>query len=424
MSNSTPDVAIIGAGLGGLALALSLHAHNIPCTLYETRPAPSADASKQISYFTPNGDGGYLALAPNALRVLDRLGAYEGVRDGGFNYDEIHMQSARSMKLIGTVRSHAEGKEGYRSVRVGRGLVRRILLDKAEERGVKIVFGAKLVDLKETKDGVDLQFGDETLVTATLVVGADGMHSKVRDAVEPGATPRYSGQTGVGGPVSTKQLGELKDGLHMPCMLLGRGNSFAFMPCTNDGGTVSVFATMQIPDRSREEWATFMHDKVTLKKLLTDRHSEGTEWPPAVVKACQEIDQNQISAWPTYRLPPLSKYTSGGGRVVIIGDAAHGIPPHAGQGAGMAFEDAATLADKIAAGRDGGLEPLLAEWQGHRMERIKRVIDLTAQSGAARRASPTVFHQVIKEWLMAAYLWWNDGASGMDWLYGYDTKAL
>jgi 2-polyprenyl-6-methoxyphenol hydroxylase-like FAD-dependent oxidoreductase len=77
MANSTVDVAIIGAGLSGLALALALHQQSIKCTIYEAREAPL-------------NVGGGLMLVPNGLKVLDKLGVYDPLKRRGYNFDRIY----------------------------------------------------------------------------------------------------------------------------------------------------------------------------------------------------------------------------------------------------------------------------------------------------------------------------------------------
>ena len=420
----TPRIAIIGAGLGGLAFALSLHAHGIPCTIYEARPAPAADSSNQTSYFTPNGDGGYLALAPNALRVLDRIGAYEKIRTAGFNFEQMQMRSARNMSLLGSVQTGADKEKGYKSVRVARGHVRRVLLNLAEENAVKIEFDRKFSRLEESSQGVTVYFDDQTTVKADLVIGADGIHSKLRDHLESNTKPVFSGMVGVGGPLDAAKLDDVRHGTQMPCMVMGKGNSFAFMPCSYDGSKLAVFATFEMKDRSRDDWNAFMKDQGHLKSMMTTAHDENSEWPEIVKKACLELNAEEMFAWPTYQVPTLQRYVSEAGKVVLLGDSAHGIPPHGGQGAAMAFEDAATLADVIAAKDSNVLLERLLRWQEHRTSRIEQVKGLVGRLGSYRKASPGLVQQIVKEWMMTAFFWWKGGDSGTEWLYGYDTHKV
>ncbi|RMZ82993.1 hypothetical protein DV737_g1815, partial [Chaetothyriales sp. CBS 132003] len=424
MASRGPKIVIIGGGLGGLALALSLHAHAIESSVYDARPEPPLELSNKPAYSTLNGYGGAISLPPNGLRVLDRLGVYGLIRDRAFSFNEIQLRSSRNLSLIGTGRTYKKGESGYQSVRVARSFVRRVLLDKAIEKGVKISYQKKAVSLQTKGTRTQVNFDDGSSVEADLVIGADGMHSKVRDEVASQAVPIFSGQTSIGGTVATGKLTALAPDIQLPCMILGRANAFAFIPHTHDGKETTVFATIEMSDRSRAEWEAWMQDKATLKQEMVDRHGPNSEWPQIVTTACLELDVERVSAWPCYKLPPLERYVSSDGRVVVLGDAAHGIPPHAGQGAAMAFEDAATLADVIAASSPVGLSERLSQWQQLRIARIKQVMEMTAKSGAARRATSSLLQQIIKEYVIWAYLWWNGANHGVEWLYGYDTATI
>ncbi len=92
----------------------------------------------------------------------------------------------------------------------------------------------------------------------------------------------------------------------------------------------------------------------------------------------------------------------------------------------MAFEDAATLADVLTA-NVGDMESLrrkLEQWQQHRKVRIEKVVAFTSRSGDSRKGSPTVFRQILKEWMMWAYFLVKGKEMGLGWMYNYDSEKI
>jgi 2-polyprenyl-6-methoxyphenol hydroxylase-like FAD-dependent oxidoreductase len=393
-----------------------LKPHNIHATILELRHkhAPS---------------GGYLALAPNACRALKHIGAYDRIRKQGYNFEELQMLSARNMSLIGTIYNGHRDRYGYKACRVGRGIVRDTLIDMAHEQHVEIKYEAKVVDVKEdeTTSKVILTMSDGTTEVADYVIGADGIHSRLRKYIDHAPVPRFSGQMGIGGPVDAIKLEKVSNGIYMPCMIFGKDNSFAFMPCTPDGDKIGVFATLEANDRPREQWNALMKDKQHLANSLEDQHNDSSEWPEIVKTACREVDVENLSLWPYYTVPVLKDWKSKSGRVILIGDAAHGIPPTGGQGAAMAFEDAGTLANVLATSHQQdhqAVSSLLDRWQDHRKARIAKVLAFTSKSGDSRKASPGLLQQIFKEWAMWAYFLIRGKGMGLGWMYEYDTETV
>ncbi|KAL2430607.1 hypothetical protein ABEF95_011847 [Exophiala dermatitidis] len=405
-------VIIIGGGLGGPVLALALQQHNISSKIFELRDEHASD-------------GGSIALAPNALRVLDRVGVYDRISKQGYNFEEFHLLSSRNLSRIGTFLMGSQHKYGYKALRIFRGIVRHTLLELLRERGIELRYNSKLVDVQETeRSTVIATFADGHTEEADFLVGADGIHSHVRTHLHPQAVPRFSGKMGIGGEITRSKLPNSGKDVHMPCLILGKGNSFLFLPCSPDGEVVSCSASVEAEDRSREEWTRLGKDKQRLYEELQVLH-EKEDWPDIVHVASKELDKKSLSLWPFYKLPDLNSWTSPSGRVIIIGDAAHAMPPTGGQGAAMAFEDGVTLGDALALVDSNRIAtaPTLRRWQTARRERIKKVLEFTTTGGDVRKASSSTYVQIVKEWLMWAYLSWFDNDLGTKYIYGYDTKT-
>ncbi|KAF4956886.1 hypothetical protein FGADI_3489 [Fusarium gaditjirri] len=414
----------MGGGLAGPVLALALHKHGISSSIYELR---SAEYSS----------GGNIALAPNAARVLDHIGVYSLLRTQGFNYEEISFENG-SGTVLGKFLNGSQRQYNFQALRIKRSLVHDALISACNQRGIPIRYEKKFKSIMaETDHDVTVQFEDGETATAGFVVGCDGIHSKVRDHIQV-VQPEFSGLMGVMGAVMETKL----DSMHvasrppLPAMMFGASGSFAIMPCSFDGQVVGYFATLEMKDRSRDEWYQLYQNKTELHQLLADRFtSPDSPWPAVVQELCQKTPNDALTSWPFFSVPELHNWRSDTGRVVIIGDAAHAIPPTGGQGAAMAFEDAETLAYVLERIHDAHVthsssdhkslsKDTLDKWQRHRQDRIVRVMDFTSKNGTLRKSSPHAYEQAAKEWILWAAFKFMGAEAGAKWLYTYNAEDV
>ncbi|KPI40211.1 6-hydroxynicotinate 3-monooxygenase [Cyphellophora attinorum] len=417
-------IAIVGAGLAGLSLTLLLsrvrsQQQPLHITILELRPRHAQD-------------GGFLALAPNALHILDQLGLYQKLLPQGFAYEDIAFYSARNLSRIGRVKNGDVKRYGYPALRIGRGIVRGELLRAVEELAtqdreeitVEMRFETKVVSVSEKEKNVILGLASGEELTFDAVIGADGIHSRVRNLVNGDVKPTFSGMLGIGGGRLDRRDIRPQD-LSLPAMFMGKSNAFMMMPTSADGNEVTFFATMEVEERDREGWAKLGEDKQELKRIMVDRHcGRASEWPAVVVEACRSGKADSLSIWPHYNAPILESWTSSSNRIILMGDAAHAMPPTGGQGAAMAFEDAASLAmvferSDTAEAFDKGVD----EWQTTRQDRARKIKEFTTKSGDMRRTSPSVFQQIVKEWIMWLYFKVKGSDGGLAWVYEHKEKC-
>ncbi|KAI9163134.1 FAD-dependent urate hydroxylase [Paramyrothecium foliicola] len=363
------SVAVIGAGLSGLALALALHRQNIPSVVYESRDAPL-------------DIGGALMLSPNALKILDALGIYADLLPLGFRFEHLHFR-LHDDRPVDVFEFGSVERYGYPGLRAYRYELISLLVAAVRDAGIPVRYGkkfARVVD--ESRDGVAWEFADGSTGRAQLLVGADGIHSRVRRYIYPDLEPRFTNMMGVNAVVPRSQLGDREYPLPVTIMNPTVG---AFVMAAQRPGGEEVFIGKQRRlegDLDREGWAALTEDKSWCIDFL---RKDSEAYPPVVGRALSDISVDKINLWPFYIVPKLTSWVSEShGRVVILGDAAHALPPSAGQGVNQAFEDVYTFAVVLGRTRGEGAGPTrlreaLRRWQAGRQARVDRILDLNGQ---------------------------------------------
>jgi 2-polyprenyl-6-methoxyphenol hydroxylase-like FAD-dependent oxidoreductase len=180
-------------------------------------------------------------------------------------------------------------------------------------------------------------------------------------------------------------------------------------PQSFDGSEVVIATQKLYPEQDKDGWAKLAADKQQLSDLLCSKRSE---WPDIVQSGMENINPETLAIWPYHSIPKAPRWVSTSGRVVLIGDAAHAIPPTAGQGACQAFEDSLTLAILLS---DLASPTLLKKglhiWEEMRRERIDKVAVLTVQLGNNR------LPQAEREKLPKGQYWNSGEQPDLSWLY-------
>jgi 2-polyprenyl-6-methoxyphenol hydroxylase-like FAD-dependent oxidoreductase len=249
-------VLINGAGLAGLSLAIALAKRNIRSTLFEIRAAPTTM-------------GGAIALAPNALRVFDQtIGIYEQIRMAGFEYEYIEFYSEDGWRLGGVMNSNRE-EYGYPALRITRPAIVEALLKCTNDYAdlITIRWNSAINKTVENNAGVEVTLEDGSTVRGDIVVGADGVHSKIREYVLGDEAPRpiYSGLYGVGGSVERDEI----DWQHfkLPAFLYSHQGFLLLFPFTPDGSKVGWAVQRSMPEKPREGWLEYLNSGAALEDV-------------------------------------------------------------------------------------------------------------------------------------------------------------
>ncbi|KAH8165105.1 hypothetical protein CIB48_g3136 [Xylaria polymorpha] len=406
MLSPTDKVAIIGGGLAGMAAALFLHELSIECAVYEMRDTNAA----------PPTSSGALMLSPNSLRILDRFGLYPKIKELSYPFDYVYSKNAEEQ----TIDRYPLGDDhlfGYKAFRIYRQDLLDVLYAACFERKIPIHFSKKFAGvINESDTQVTFNFADGTTETASLLIGSDGIHSKLRDYVTPGIQKRFVGLAALTWEVPTKQLRiPTEKDYKFPVSILSAKGAFVLAPQKPDGSAMLAGTQIALEDRDREGWSKLLADKEGLIELAT---ANIEVWPDVAKSGMENIDHETMNVWPFYNIPQLSSWTSPKHhRVVILGDAAHAIPPTTGQGASQAFEDVMSLALLLSALKENkGLkwEETLQFWQNMRQARINDLLVLTKQLNNKRL--PLEKQKLLPK----GDVWLDESAenpSQMAWLY-------
>lgn len=402
---TTESIGIIGGGIAGLTMALSLHAQNVTSTIYE-----AAEPKERFA--------GAVMLSPNSLEILDKLNIYDRLHPDGWFF-----QTVKIMDTAGNTEDeqYLGSKEafGYDALRVYRNSLLKSLKEACAERKITVQYSKKFSSIvSEDASSVTIGFADGTQATHPIIIGADGIHSKVRNAIIPNSDPVYTGILVVAGAVPLSSLDNPTNiPLIQPLAESGTNNQPSFLLAPQNPSASDFLAGTQRrhPEETREGWARIATDHKFHREFLL----EGIEHRSELMQsAARGITDDSIYTWPFYITPKLERWHSEkGGRVLIVGDGAHALSPTMGQGANQAIEDAWSLG--LLVGRIGtkGLGEdqwagWLQKWEAMRKERVGKLMELTVKMNNAR------LPREARAKLDPEQVWTGEGgAEAMRWLF-------
>jgi salicylate hydroxylase len=336
-------VVVVGGGLGGIATAVALIQAGIDVRVYE-----------QAQQLTEVGAG--VSLAPNGLRILERLGAGDGVRQLGARYmsAELRLSNGRPARH----RPYQWTRPGQ-NVGIHRADLLTLLAGQLPPGTVRT--GHRCTDFSQDAGGATAGFANDTTATADAVVGADGIHSVLQGFVVEPSKPVFSGVVAHRGLVP--RLDEYPADTQR--MWMGEGRHFLVFP-VRAGQLLNYVGFVPSDEPARESWSAAGNPA----ELAA--HFAG--WDPVIGTIIAAISGPGGSGfrWGMYDRTPLPRWSSG--RLTLLGDAAHPMLPHLGQGVNQALEDAVTLARLLGACASAAEVPwALAGYEGLRRDHTARV---------------------------------------------------
>jgi 2-polyprenyl-6-methoxyphenol hydroxylase-like FAD-dependent oxidoreductase len=321
-------VIVVGAGIGGLSLAIGLRRGGHEPVVLEQAPRVEAV-------------GAGITLFGNATHALDRLGVRDAVAARGSAPTRSAVLTASGRVLTELPADLLQG-----AVAIHRADLHAVLLEQAGD----VRLDARVEHIEQDGSRVAVRDGAGVEHEGDLLVGADGLHSVVRTSVTD-AAPRYGGYTAWRGVVPrAAAAGELTESW-------GVGERFGLVDI--GGGRTYWFATKNAPEGQADEPGG--------RKAELVRRFGG--WHAPIGATLDAVAESTILRNDVYDLAPLPTWHAG--RVVLLGDAAHAATPGVGQGAAQAIEDAVVLASVLRG--DGDVEVALQQYETTRQPRTKLV---------------------------------------------------
>jgi len=365
--NAVKRVAVVGAGLGGLSVAGFLQRAGFLVTVYEQAPS-----------FSRIGAG--IILSANAMKAFRRLGIEESLVETGIkpkSYVSRAWNTGETMYEI-FFDAASEAKYGGPYINIHRGDLHGVL-EKVVTPNT-IVFNHRLVGLDETGDAVILAFDNGFRVEADIVIGADGIRSKVREHVLGSEPPRFAGAVAQRAIFPTARL----RGLAIPDCTKWWGPDRHALPYFMTNRRDEIYVIGVLPSQAWDSDASSLpSSRNEMLEAFSGFHDD--------LRKVLEVAED-VSLWPIYDRERNDQWSSG--RIVLIGDACHPMRPYMAAGGAMAVEDGVILSRCLE--KFDNYHEAFAWYSATRIPRVADVQRISTENS------------------------WMRGPTETDWFYCYD----
>lgn len=395
MSNRIALIA--GGGIGGLTAGLALCRRGWSVHVLEAAPALEEA-------------GAGLQLSPNAMKVMQALGLADAIRDVAFEPEALELRLGNSGREVFSIPAGDAARQrwGAPYYHVHRADLLGVLEDELrKEEFAAISLGAEVISYRNEDSGAQVMLASGEPLAGDLVIGADGIRSRIREQMLGADQPRFTGNLAWRMVVPIERLKAPPP--PVACVWAGRGRH-AVTYRLRGGKLANLVGVAERSDWAGEGWM----QAGTREEALADFKG----WVPEVTGIIEQADTH--FCWALFDRPPLPRWHDGA--AALLGDACHPMLPFMAQGAAMAIEDAYVLACEL--DRSDRLETALLRYETVRKPRTSRV-------QAASRGNMKTFHRTNPLMRIGTYgpMWLAGNMlpgfvqSRQDWIYGHDVTA-
>ncbi|RTR53442.1 FAD-binding protein [Pseudomonas aeruginosa] len=359
--NTVSNVLIVGGGIGGLCAAIALRRKGIAVDLVELK-----------TEWTVYGVG--IIQQSNVVREMHRLGLLDAYLDAAYAFEDVAIYTTDGHQLARIPGQRLAGPEYPANVGISRRALHKVLTETAIGLGTKVRLGTSVESFEQDASGVDVLFSDGSNGRYQLVVGADGLFSKVRSLLFGDKyQPRFTGQS------VWRYNFPRAEGIDHLANYQGPSGNAGLVPLADD--LMYLFTTSHEPGNPWMDQSTLAEELrnrlAGFGGLIGELREQITDSAEVVYKPLEAVFVDE----PWYR-----------GRILLIGDAAHATTPHLGQGAGMAIEDAVVLAEELTA--EGSISEHLQRFMERRFERCKYISEKSLLAGEKEIARDPAFDRI------------------------------
>ena len=342
MGGSRPNIAIVGGGIGGLFAANALLAQGSQVSVYEQAPALGEV-------------GAGVFLTPNSVRQLGRVGLGPAVEKWGARVGPGSRYFRHDGSPIAPVQ--VTDSSGWNAT-FGMHRADLVELLAAALPDDVVHTGHRCTGFEQRDDTARVSFSNGAVAEADVIVAADGIHSELRPYVFPPSNPVFSGSVAYRGVLPLERIPDWPTDSWL--MWLGKGKHFLTFP-VRAGQLINYVGFVPADQQMKESWSS-PGDPDVLRR-------EFAGWDPRIESLLQKVQMT--FRWALYDREPLPTWTRG--RLTLLGDAAHPMLPHLGQGANQSIEDGMALATILARADCSTVPAALAAYERLRRERVAQV---------------------------------------------------
>ncbi|MFJ4657265.1 FAD-dependent monooxygenase [Nocardia sp. NPDC088792] len=347
-------IAIVGAGIGGLTAAIALHQRGADVTVYE-----KAQELREL--------GAGVGIGANGARIYESLGLADSLAAIAGKVSTITAKTWRGEPLPG----YRPPFPVDRTYPVHRAEFQNLLVAALPTGTVRL--GRECVTAVEDDEGVRIEFADGSQTRADVLIGADGIHSVLQTVVGAETAPVSEGIMAYRALIPAARLDGIYD-LSSWSMWMGPGQSFLTYSVSS-GTLLNVVAFVPTDLEVEESWSA--PGDVAALAAAYDR------WDDQIGAIIETMDDT--FRWGIYDRAPRQTWSTD--RVTLLGDSAHAVTPHLGQGANQAIEDAITLAVLLEHARPADVPERLRRYEDLRMDRNRQVREGAREAGALYRTT-------------------------------------